>query len=121
MCRVAVSKDDPMIPEHYSVQLAKGMARKKLGLDRGKKRKDPMPKPARDTMDQLVANIHSSRVGTSSPGQDATKEGEPVKKRRLGADFKMAEDVSSEMAGAGRSSRSRGLKPSTPLPTTAKI
>ncbi|KIM90111.1 hypothetical protein PILCRDRAFT_84268 [Piloderma croceum F 1598] len=35
--KVAVAKKDPMIPEHYSVQLAKGKARKELGLDHGKK------------------------------------------------------------------------------------
>jgi len=64
-----------------------------------------MPKGARAKMDQVVANIHTSYVGTSwsSLGQDATKEGGLVKK---GADFKMAQDVSSEAAGAGRSSRS---------------
>jgi hypothetical protein len=113
ICRVAVGKKDPMIPEHYSVQLAKGRARKELGLDLGKKRKNAMPEGARAKMDQVVANIHTSYVGTSqsSLGQDATKEGGPVKKHRLGADFKMAQDVSSEVAGAGRSSRSRGLKP----------
>ena len=121
MCRVAVSKKDPMILEYYSVQLTKGRERKELGLDRGKKRKGPMPGEARDKMDQLVANIRSSHMGTSPSVQDATKEGELVKKRSLGADLKMAEDVSSEMVGAGRSSRSRGLKPSPPLPTTAKI
>jgi len=109
MCRVAIAKKDPMIPEHYSVQLAKGKARKELGLDRGKKRKNAMPEGDRAKMDQVVANIHTSYVGTSrsSLGQDATKEGGPVKKRRLGVDFKM----SSEAVGAGRSSRSRGLKP----------
>jgi len=40
-----------------------------------------MPKGARAKMDQVVANIHTSYVGTSrsSLGQDATKEGGPVR------------------------------------------
>jgi len=65
MCRVAAAKNDPMIPEYYSVQLVKGKARKELGLDCGKKRKNAMPEGAKAKMDQVVANIHTSYVGTS--------------------------------------------------------
>jgi hypothetical protein len=37
--RTAISPQDPAIPLHYRIQYEKGKARKKLGLDSGKKRK----------------------------------------------------------------------------------
>jgi hypothetical protein len=104
-CRIAVGTKDPSIPAHYRVRYAIGKSRKEHGLDRGKKRKKAMSEKFRSKNRQLEDSIRGS--GSQSHTSDAAEEeGVPAKRRRLGADFRMAQDQG-YVSSVGRSSRSR--------------
>jgi hypothetical protein len=103
-----------MIPAHYAIKLARGLERKKLGLDNGKKRKKAMGDDTRKSMMQMEALVISSRdQSISSPALDsdaADQPSRPIKRRRLCTDLKMAQvldDGNVFLVGLGRSSRSK--------------
>ena len=64
--RVAISSQDPGIPEHYHVREAKGLHWKELGLNSKKKRKLPMDNDAQESMQELEDNVHLSSSSHAS-------------------------------------------------------
>jgi hypothetical protein len=106
--RIAVSSQDPVIPAFYLVRFAKGRERKKLKLDKGKKRKWGMDKDALKRMREIEERIRGLQASTSRVRASESSESDrPCKKRRLSTDLRMATSHNHLLTAGGRSSRSR--------------